>query len=229
MKEETIKALIIVTNHSELGDTQKKTGYFLSEVTHPYFVLQKKGVEVDIASLKGGAAPMDPGSKDMNDELNKEFVENPEHYSKVQETLKLEELNPKDYQAIIFAGGHGTMWDFPESQTFSEFSQAIYANEGVIGAVCHGPAALIGLKNKSGENFLKGKKVTGFSNQEEQAVELSKVVPFSLEDQLKESGFDYHSADKFKNHVIVDGRLVTGQNPSSAKEMGEKILELLHK
>ena len=221
------KALIVVTNHSELGQTGKETGYFLSEVTHPYMILHRAGVQVDIASPKGGRAPMDPKSDNMDDPDNREFLETDEHAQKIQDTLTLPKVNAQDYDTIIFAGGHGTMWDFPQQQFIETATNAIYGNGGVVAAVCHGPSAFVGLKTPTGEGLIKGRNLTGFTNEEERTVELAEVVPFLLEDKLKQMGAEWSQADKFRENVVVDGRIVTGQNPASARGMGEKVLDLL--
>ena len=226
-QSESKKVLIVVTNQSDLVGTGKKTGYYLPEVSHPYYKFIKAGLVVDFASPKGGVAPMDPKSLDLKDPLNKKFYENKELMGKLENTLSLKSVNPKDYKAIIFAGGHGTMWDFADSEAVSKVSREIYESGGVVAAVCHGPAALVNIKLSNGEYLIKGKKVTGFTNEEEDIVQLSKYMPFMLEDKLKERGAKFEGAKAWSEKVVVDGRIVTGQNPASASELGNKVVELL--
>lgn len=228
-QSESNKVLIVVTNHSDLVGTGKKTGYYLPEVSHPYYKFIKAGLEVDFASPKGGAAPMDPKSLDLKDPLNKKFYENKDLMGKLENTKSLKAVNPKEYKAIVFAGGHGTMWDFADSEAVSKVSREIYESGGIVAAVCHGPAALVNIKLSNGDYLIKGKKVTGFTNEEEDIVQLSKYMPFMLEDKLKERGALFEGAKAWSEQVVVDERIVTGQNPASASELGNKIVELLKK
>ncbi len=225
----TDKVLIVVTNHADLVGSGRKTGYYLPEVTHPYFKFRAASIDVDFASPNGGMAPMDPKSLDLKDPLNKKFYENKDLMAKLENTLSLKTINSKAYKAIIFAGGHGTMWDLPKSKAVSKVSREIYESGGYVAAVCHGPAALINIKLSNGEYLLKGRKVTGFTNEEEDIVKLSQYMPFMLEDKLKERGAIFEGASAWSEKVVVDGRLVTGQNPASAGELGQKIVELLAK
>lgn len=220
------KILLIVTSHSDLGKTDKKTGYYLSEVSHPYIEFEKKGFTIDIASPRGGAAPMDPSSNDLNDPVNQKFMTG-EGKKKLNNTQKLSNINPDKYDGIIFAGGHGTMWDFPENDDINHISRIIYENDGVVGAVCHGPAALLNIKLSNGSHLIKDKKIGGFSNAEEESIELTNVVPFSLEDELKKAGGIYECADLWQKHIVVDQRLVTGQNPASATGVANAMIDLL--
>lgn len=224
-----LKVLIVVTSHSQLGNTGKPTGYYLSEVTHPAHVLEQAGYTVEIASPQGGKAPMDPSSLDLKDPVNKAMLENPEFKKKLDNTLKLASVDSTKYAAILFSGGHGTMWDFKDEPAVSKVAAAIYEKNGVVAAVCHGPAALINLKLSNGKYLIAGKNVAGFSNDEEKAVELTKIVPFSLEDELVKRGGKYSKTKLWGNHVVVDDRLVTGQNPASATSVGEAIAKLLKK
>jgi len=225
-KADKPKILFVLTNHDQKGDTGKKTGFFLSEAAHPWDVLKDKYV-IDFVSPKGGKAPVD--GFDLSDPVNKEFWDNPEIQYKINHTLKPSEINPDDYVAIHFVGGHGAMWDFPESKQLAEIAAKIYEHHGVVSAVCHGPAGLVNIKLDDGSYLIAGKKVTGFSNEEEKAVKLTNVVPFLLEDKLKERGGIYSCSSKFTVHVVHDGRLITGQNPQSAKKVGKEILKELQK
>lgn len=223
------KVLLVVTNHSELVGTEMKTGYFLSEVTHPHDKFIKAGFVVDFASPKGGAAPMDPKSLDLNDPINKSFYENKDLMGQLDNTIALKDINPKEYKAIVFAGGHGTMWDFADSEDIARVSRKIYESGGVVAAVCHGPAALVNIKLSNGDYLIKNRRVTGFTNQEEDIVELSQFMPFMLEDKLKERGARFEAAESWSEQVVVDERIVTGQNPASASELGRRVVELLKK
>ncbi len=223
------KVLIVVTSHNLLGKTGKPTGYYLPEVTHPYFKLIDSGFNVDIASIKGGKAPMDESSRDLKDPLNFRFLVDPEHDRKLQQTLKLSSMKASDYNALIFAGGHGTMWDFPDNKDVLRLAAEIYENGGIIAAVCHGPAALVNIKLSNGNYLVAGKKVTAFSNDEEDAAKLSKVMPFMLETELIKRGAVFEKAPLWKSRVVADDRLVTGQNPASASELGKVIADLLKK
>lgn len=218
--------LIVVTNHDEIADTGTPTGYFLSEVSHPWKVFTEAGFAVEFASPKGGFAAMDPKSFDLSDPDNQTFWHDLDAVQGVVHTQVLGKLEPTAYAAIFFAGGHGTMWDFPESESVRRSIAQHYKNGGVIGAVCHGPAALIGV-NVDGAPLVKGKQVTGFTNAEEEAVELTEAMPFLLESQLREQGAEFVGAGNFQNNVVVAERLVTGQNPASARDAAKAIVALL--
>jgi putative intracellular protease/amidase len=218
----------VISGHGELGDTGRKTGWFLSEVSHPLAVLDAAGYDIDFVSPAGGKAPMDPKSHDMEDSENRAFLESEHWRARVDNTRRPDQVNASDYDAVFFAGGHGTMWDFPENQGLAELTAGIHERGGIVGAVCHGPSALVNVKT-DGNYLIKGRKVTGFSNEEEHAVGLDDVVPFLLESKLTERGGDYRAAEKFQAHVVIDGRLVTGQNPASAKGVGQAMLKLLEK
>lgn len=219
------KILFVVTSHEELGNTEKKTGYYLGEVSHPWEVLSDTGFEIDFVSPKGGKAPID--GLDLNDPVNKKFWENTEYKHKVENTLKPSEVMTEDYAAIYYAGGHGTMWDFPENKKLQEIATSIYEAGGVIGAVCHGPSGLVNIKLSNGSYLVAGKKVNAFTNEEEEIVGLTQVVPFLLEERLKERGAEFEKTEPWQVHVVSDQRLVTGQNPQSAKAVGLAIKALL--
>jgi putative intracellular protease/amidase len=222
-----LKVLIIVTSHNQLGNTGKPTGYYLPEVTHTYFELEKAGLQIEIASPLGGKAPMDEKSRDLSDPENKKFLNRSDLVNKIENTIPLSKVNASAYKAIIFAGGHGTMWDFPENKSISEVSRIIYENGGVVAAICHGPAALINIKLTNGQYLISGKKFAAFSNDEERAAKLAEVVPFLLETELVKRGGIYSKAALWQEHVVVSERLVTGQNPASAKALGKAVGYLL--
>ena len=223
-KKKDKKILFVLTSHSKLGDTDKNTGFYLSEAAHPWHVLSPY-FNIDFVSPKGGKVPVD--GFDLSDPVNKEFWENPTVKRKLNNTLTPSQIDPQNYVAIHFVGGHGTMWDFPQNKKLAEIASRIYDNQGVVSAVCHGPSGLINIRLNDGSYLIKGKKVAGFSNAEEKAAGLTNVVPFLLEDKLKERGAIYTEDARFTEHVAEDGRLITGQNPQSAQKMAEMVLRLL--
>ncbi|ESU19350.1 putative intracellular protease/amidase [Flavobacterium cauense R2A-7] len=220
------KILFVVTSHDKKGNTGESTGYYLGEVTHAWEVLKDK-YTIDFVSPKGGKPPVD--GLDLSDPVNKLFWEDKTYHDKIDHSLKPSEVNPKDYVAIYYAGGHGAMWDFADNVEISKIATAIYENNGVVGAVCHGPAGLVNIKLSNGKYLVDGKKVNAFTNEEEAAVKLEKVVPFALETKLMERGAQFEKSGLWQKHVTVDERLVTGQNPQSAKGVGEAMLTELKK
>lgn len=219
------KVLFVVTSHDKKGDTGEPTGFYLDEVTHPYAVLSKAGYTIDFVSPKGGKAPVD--GFDLTDPINKAFWDNPTERSGVENTKRPDQIQAADYAAIFFAGGHGAMWDFPDNEPLARMAGQIYDRGGVVAAVCHGPAGLVNIKLANGDYLVKGKEVSAFTNSEEKAVKLDKVVPFLLADKLTERGAKHIPAADFTAQVVVSDRLVTGQNPASATGVGEAILKLL--
>ncbi len=222
-----IRVLMVMTSHEDLGTTGLKTGFYLSEVTHPYYKIAEAGIDVDFASPKGGEAPMDKHSKSEEDSENKKFLADQNLVARLDSTLKLADIDAKNYSAILFTGGHGTMWDFPNSEAVLNITKQIYENGGIVSAVCHGPAALVNIKLSNGKLLIHNRKLTAFTNGEESAVKLQDVVPFSLESMLTKNGAKFKGAKNWTPNVIVDGRLITGQNPQSASQLGEKIVEAL--
>lgn len=219
------KILFVVTSHDTKGSTGEKTGYYLSEVAHPWKVLTAAGYEIDFVSPQGGNPPVD--GFDLSDPENKEFWENEYYHNKISHSLKPSEVHADEYAAIYYAGGHGAMWDLPGDETIAAIAARIYEHKGVVGAVCHGPAGLVNIKLSNGSYLIAGKKINGFSNEEEGIVKLTTVVPFLLEDKLKERGGIYEKSAPWQQHVTVDQRLITGQNPQSAKAVGEAIAKAL--
>jgi putative intracellular protease/amidase len=221
------KILFVVTSHDKKGETGQPTGYFLGEVSHPWEVLHKAGYEIDFVSPKGGTPPVD--GFDLDDPTNKAFWENTEYKNKIDHSLKPNEVKTEDYSAIFFAGGHGTMWDFADNAELAKITTEIYENGGVVSAVCHGPSGLVNVKLNNGKYLVDGKKINAFTNEEETAVELEKVVPFLLESKLIEHGAKFEKSGLWQPHITVDQRVVTGQNPQSAKGVGEAVLKELEK
>ena len=221
------KALIVVTSHDQLGTTGENTGYYFPEVAHPYFELSKAGIQVDIASPKGGPAPVDQKSVVLTDPVNKRLHSDVNFMDKLARTKALSEVDQSKYAAVIFAGGHGTMWDFKDSRDVQKVTADVYERGGVVAAVCHGPAALVDVKLSNGKYLIAGKNLTGFSNEEEEAVQLIQIMPFLLEDALKAHGGKFQQADLWRENVVVDGQLVTGQNPASAAGVGSAVARKL--
>lgn len=216
---------MVLTSHSELGNTGQKTGFYLPEAAHPYAVFTQAGYEVDFVSPQGGQPPMD--GIDLEDPLQKSFMDDPVVVEKLAQTLTPDQINPSDYAAIFYAGGHGVMWDFPDNNALAQIATAIYENKGVVAAVCHGPAGLVNVTLSDGSYLVAGKTISTFTNEEETAVELTEVVPFLLETRLRERGAEITKAPNFEPHVAVSERVVTGQNPASATPVAEAVVEVM--
>ncbi len=219
------KVLFVLSGHPVKGSTGKPTGWYLSEAAHPWKVLHEEGIEVDFMSPRGGKPPVD--GFNLEDPINKEFWENPEIKQKIENTLTPDQVNISDYAAIHFVGGHGAMWDLHENHEIAKLTGELYDNKGIVSAVCHGPAGLVNVKLNNGTYLVDGKTIAAYTNAEEEAGGMTDVVPFLLESKLKERGANHVAAPNKTENVKVDERLVTGQNPASAKLVGEKILELL--
>lgn len=221
------KILFVVTSHDKKGNTGENTGYYLGEVSHPWEVLYKAGYEIDFVSPKGGTPPID--GFDLKDPVNKEFWENKEYRNKIDHSLTPSQINSEDYSTIFYAGGHGAMWDLSDNKELANIASTIYENGGIVAGVCHGPAGLVNIKLNNGKYLVEGKKINAFTNEEEEAVKLTDVVPFLLENKLKERGAKFEKSGLWQNHVVADQRVITGQNPQSAKSIGEAILKELNK
>jgi len=218
------KILFVVTSHDRLGDSGKSTGYWLSEVTHPWSVLGDK-FDIDVVSPKGGRPPID--GFDLSDPINKKLWDNEEWQNKMSSTKTPDEVVPGDYKAIFYAGGHGAMWDFPDNERLAQIAAEIYENGGYVAAVCHGPSGLLNIILSDGSNLVKGKELDCFTNEEERLNGTADIVPFLLQSQLEDRGCIYNTMAPWTDHVVIDGRLITGQNPQSALNLGRKLLEAL--
>ena len=223
----TKKILFVVTSHDKKGNTGEATGYFLSEAAHPWAVLHNTGYCIDFVSPQGGNPPVD--AFDLKDSINNRFWNDKQTHEKLTHSLKPSQVNPEDYCAIFYAGGHGAMWDFPDDNGLAKIAATIYEKGGIVSAVCHGPAALVNIRLKDGSYLVKDKRISGFTNEEEALKQLDKVVPFLLETKLIERGGKFEKSSAFTPHVSVDERLITGQNPASATAVGNAILEKLQK
>jgi putative intracellular protease/amidase len=224
-----MKILIVLTSHDQLGDTGKKTGFWLEEFAAPYYVLKDAGAAIAVASPKGGLPPLDPKSEvpEFQTELTQRFRTDTAAQAELANTKKLADVSADDFDAVFYPGGHGPMWDMPDNATSIALIEAFAKSDKPVGAVCHAPVALVNVRGKDGEYLVKGKRVTGFTNAEEEAVGLSAIVPFLLEDRLKERGSLYSKTANWISYVQVDGRLVTGQNPASSGSAAEELLKLL--
>ena len=218
--------LFVVTSNPVKGATGIPTGFNLAEVTHPLEKLQHAGLRVEIAALQGGAAPLD-GLEDMKDPVIARYWADAEFRHAIANTLRIDDVDPARYSAVMFAGGHGTMWDFPDSVAAQKAIREIDAAGGIVSAVCHGPAALVNARRADGSLLVAGKRLAAFTDGEEEEVQSTHVVPFLLESTLKERGAHHQHAANWADNVVVDGRLITGQNPQSAASLGIALRDAL--
>ncbi len=225
------RMLFVLTSHSQLGDTGQKTGFHYEEMTTPYYALIDAGHEVDIASIRGGKPPADPNSLDEDESKRPaslvRFLKDKAAMAKLDETHAIAEMDPEDYDGIYLPGGHGTMWDFPDSKPLARALGAIYDSGGIVSAICHGPAGLVSAKRADGKPLVEGKRVNSFTDAEEKEAGLTDAVPFLLETRLKELGAKFEHASNFSGKTVRDGQLITGQNPQSAEALGKLLVEAL--
>ncbi|HEV2374152.1 MAG TPA: type 1 glutamine amidotransferase domain-containing protein [Streptosporangiaceae bacterium] len=210
--------------HDDLGGVGR-TGFYLSEAAHPWHVFRQAGYQVDLVSPQGGEPPRD--GVDISDPLQQAFLDDAEMSRKLTSTLHPDEVDPHDYAAILYAGGHGSMWDFPHDTGLARIARDIYEAGGVVAAVCHGPAGLVNITLSDGSYLVAGQEVSAFTNDEESAVGLTGVVPFLLQTALEERGAKHMGAANFQPHVSVADRLVTGQNPASATGVADQVVKIL--
>lgn len=224
-----MKILIVLTSHDRLGDTGLKTGFWLEEFAAPYYVFLDAGASVTLASPKGGQPPLDPKSDlpDFHTDATRRFRADATAQAQLPNTKKLDEVSAEDFDALFYPGGHGTMWDLPDNPASVALIEAFVKAGKPVSAVCHAPAAFANVRGKDGGYLVSGKRVTGFSNTEEEAVELTKVVPFLLEDKLKQRGGIYGKGADWAPHVQVDDSLITGQNPASSGPAAEELVMML--
>jgi len=229
MEKKNLKVLVVLTSHDQLGDTGNKTGFWVEEFAAPYYVLADAGVNVTIASPKGGQPPIDPKSAlpEFQTEATKRFDEDKELKIKLANSIPLKEISEQDYDAIFYPGGHGPLWDLTNDKTSIALIETFWRNNKPVAAVCHAPGVLRFVKDTNGSSLVKGKKVTGFSNSEEEAVQLTNVVPFLVEDELVKLGGIYSKGEDWNSYVLKDGNLITGQNPGSSEETAKELLALL--
>lgn len=224
-----MKILIVLTSHERLADTGKKTGFWLEEFAAPYYTFLDAGVDVTLASPAGGQPPLDPNSDtpDAQTEFTERFKDDSDAQNHLANTKKLADINADDFDAVFYPGGHGPLWDLAVDKNSIALIENFVKSDKPVAFVCHSPAALKSVK-VDGEYLVKGKTVTGFSNTEEDAVGLSDVVPFLLEDALKANGGNYEKGADWQSYVVEDGLLITGQNPASSEDTAKHLLKKLN-
>ncbi|SET40575.1 type 1 glutamine amidotransferase domain-containing protein [Thorsellia anophelis] len=224
-----MKILMVLTSHAQLGNTDIKTGFWLEEFTTPYYVFKDAGADITIASPKGGLPPIDPNSAEEQTDSTVRYHADNELKKQLANTLVLSQIDAGEFDAIFYPGGHGPLWDLAEDKDSIALIESFYQQNKPIGAVCHGPAVLKHPKSQAGDYIVAGKDVTGFSNEEEEAVKLTEIVPFLVEDMLKANGGNYIRAANWQSYVAVNPLLVTGQNPASSEATATELLKVLSK
>ena len=224
-----MKILLVLTSHDELGNTGHKTGFWLEEFAAPYYIFKDANADITLASPNGGQPPLDPKSDepDFQTEATERFKKDADAQAVLANTVKLSDISADDYDAVFYPGGHGPLWDLAEDQNSIALIESMYSAGKPVAAVCHAPAVFRHTKAPDGSPLVEGKSVTGFSNTEEDAVQLSAVVPFLLEDELKAKGASYSKADDWHPYAITDGNLITGQNPASSDPVAKAVLEII--
>jgi putative intracellular protease/amidase len=224
-----MKILMVLTSHDQLGDTGKKTGFWLEEFAAPYYTFVDADAEITLASPKGGQPPLDPVSDapDAQTDATRRFAADSDAQKALANTFPLKEVDPYDFDAVFYPGGHGPLWDLAESRDSKILLEAFYAANKPVAVVCHAPGVLKHVNAADGSPVVQGRKVTGFSNAEEEAVGLTHVVPFLVEDMLKEKGGEYSKGADWSSYVIEDGHLITGQNPASSEAAAKALLKQL--
>ncbi|KWV91529.1 type 1 glutamine amidotransferase domain-containing protein [Erythrobacter sp. YT30] len=221
--------LFVMTSHDTLGDTGEKTGMWLEEFAAPFYVFTDAGIEVELASAKGGEVPIDPKSlgEDFQTESTRRYLADEDGQARMKSTVPIRTLNASDCDAVYYPGGHGPLWDLVECEVSRDLIEAFASADKPLGIVCHAPAVLKNVRGTEGQPYVEGKSITGFTNSEERAMGLEDAVPFLLEDMLKERGAHFEKAPDFEANVVVDGKLVTGQNPASSKGAAKVMLAML--
>ncbi|MCS3903295.1 putative intracellular protease/amidase [Methylohalomonas lacus] len=224
-----MKVLMVLTSHDELGDTGEKTGFWLEEFAAPYYVFKDAGADITLASPIGGQPPLDPKSDqpDFQTAATERFKQDSEARVALSKTQPLANINPDDYDAVFYPGGHGPLWDLAEDEHSIALVESLYAAGKPVAAVCHAPGVFRHAHTADGKPLVENRKVTGFANSEEEAVGLTQVVPFLVEDMLKQNDGDYSKAADWQPYVVTDGHLITGQNPASSESAAEATLKLL--
>lgn len=224
------KILVVLTSVAKYPNLNRATGLWLGEAVHFVKKVEEAGYTVDFVSPKGGYTPIDPHSLTQAGETDWEWYQKKDFMNRLGTMLKSTDIHPNDYVAIYFTGGHGVIWDFPENEALQNLSRKIYENGGFVSSVCHGALGLLNIQLSDGTLLIKGKNVTGFSNEEEKLVELDKVVPFLTETELAKRGAIYQKADKpWASFALEDSRLITGQNPASGGAVADLLLAALQK
>jgi putative intracellular protease/amidase len=225
-----MKILMILTSHDTLGATGKPTGFWLEEFAAPYYAFLDSGADITLASPLGGQPPLDPKSDepDAQTEATQRFKKDPQAQAVLASTQRLADVKAGSFDAVFFPGGHGPLWDLAENGYVMALIKDFYASGKIVSAVCHAPAVFRHVKTAEGQFLVNDRNVTGFSNAEEEAVGLTDVVPFLVEDMLKDHGASYTSADDWQPHIVVDGRLITGQNPASSVGVADAVIKQFH-
>lgn len=226
-QEVTQRVLVVMTNHSDYPTRDDSTGLWLTELTHFYEVFQQAGIEMDFVSPKGGEVPLDERSLGWmySDEAAHALLQTPDFAARLNHTKAAADIDPANYSVIFYTGGHGTMWDFKDNKELKRIAEGIYKQGGIVSSVCHGAAGLLGLEDEAGKPLIANKKVTGFSNFEELLSGVKSQVPFYLQSEMEADGANYTKALlPFTSYVVTDGRLVTGQNPNSSREVALAVL-----
>ena len=226
-----MKILIVLTSHSQLGNTEGKTGFWIEEFATPYYIFKDSGAEIILASPNGGQPPIDPKSDEPENqtEATIRYKKDNELLNLMSNTIKLENITSVDFDGVFYPGGHGPLWDLTTNKKSIELLEEFWNSKKPIATVCHAPSVLLNAKDENGNYLIKDKKVTGFSNTEEKAVQLDEIVPFMLEDELKIKGGIYSKKDDWSSYVVKDGLLITGQNPASSAAVANELLSLLKK
>ncbi|UOQ67611.1 type 1 glutamine amidotransferase domain-containing protein [Hymenobacter volaticus] len=221
--------LMVLTSHDQLGNTGKKTGFWLEEFAAPYYVFKDAGATLTLASPKGGQPPLDPKSDEpgAQTEATKRFKQDPDAQNALATTVTLDSVSTADYDAVFYPGGHGPLWDLAEDKTSIAIIEAMYLAGKPVAAVCHAPGVLRHVKSPTGSLLVEGKAVTGFTNTEEAAVQLTDIVPFLVEDELKKAGGHYSKVEDWQPYIVTAGNLITGQNPASSEAAAVELLKQL--
>ncbi|CAM3943779.1 type 1 glutamine amidotransferase domain-containing protein [Bordetella muralis] len=224
-----MKVLMVLTSHDQLGNTGRKTGFWLEELAAPYYIFKDAGAQIVLASPKGGQPPLDPKSNepDFQTDATRRFEADAEAKKVLANTVRLADVSADDFDTVFYPGGHGPLWDLAESKDSSDLIERFIAANKPIALVCHAPGALRHVKTAEGRPLVEGKKVTGFANTEEAAVGLTEIVPFLVEDELKAKGGIYSSGPDWSSYVVQDGLLITGQNPGSSTAAAQRLVEEL--
>ena len=223
------RILMVLTSHDRLGDTGKKTGFWLEEFAAPYYVFKDAGADITLASPQGGQPPLDPKSDDADAQTDatRRFKADADAQKQLASTVPLSSVKAEDFDAVFYPGGHGPLWDLAEDKHSIALIETTFAAGKPLALVCHAPGVLRHTKAADGAPLVKGKQVTGFTNGEEEAVQLTQIVPFLVEDMLKANGGQYSKGADWAPHVLTDGRLITGQNPASSEKAAQELLKLL--
>jgi len=224
------KVLFVLTSHDALGDTGQKTGFWIEEFAAPYYLLKDKGINITIATPKGGQAPIDPKSNepDFETPATVRYNKDTETQNLIAHTNKLDTINHTDFDAVFYPGGHGPLWDLAENKTSIKLIEDFYSNNKPVAAVCHAPAIFKHTKTENGNYLVKDKKVTGFTNTEEDAVQLTSIVPFLVEDMLTKNGGIYSKEADWQPYAVQDNLLITGQNPASSERVANLLIKQLN-